>query len=511
MNKRIILLFSAVILLAFVAFAAAEVSETNRVYYGIIEDNGAVTTTATPVNGASLIGFVCVDSACNSVSSSLFGGAVLNSGSSNVIGITYPTTLQSNGYGLYFYKDGYIPYEVKANWAGTGSAPDAANYLTQKRTCALPVSNVVVNTNGNNVSASMTLTSPIGNAGPLSYIPASLSSQYSLNVHAMVNVTGSAGYSAMQDVLIPFSSSAPVNFQFTLPNGTYNVSLTAHVMDDVCLASPVSFASRNINITQSNPNPLDNTPPATISGLHTGTLTNNSIQWLWTNPSDSDFNSVIIYLDGTNVLNTSANSYIATGLQANSTHTITILTKDNSGNVNTTQVSNTTRTLANGVTPINPSEGSLFLTIVSPTATTYSSSGVLLSLSSNGSSVWYNINKGVNQTYTSPVTLNLANGNYTIYAYASNSTTTLSSNVSFQVSQGTHNDDHNDTKKKKSLATLVYGPIGENVTAPIIEDEPIVLAAKNPKMNWNWLLIILILATLVLIIILVIMTLMSRK
>lgn len=90
---------------------------------------------------------------------------------------------------------------------------------------------------------------------------------------------------------------------------------------------------------------VDTTPPATVTTLANQSANTTWIYWNWTNPTDADFNSSIIYINGTNVANTSNNYYNATNLTANTTYTITIHTKDNTGNINTTDVNSTARTL----------------------------------------------------------------------------------------------------------------------------------------------------------------------
>jgi hypothetical protein len=90
----------------------------------------------------------------------------------------------------------------------------------------------------------------------------------------------------------------------------------------------------------------DTTPPNSITNLMNISRTTSSIYWTWTNPTDLDFSEVIIYIDGINVLNTSNNYYNATGLTSNTSYTITIHTKDLTGNVNMNDVSNTASTEA---------------------------------------------------------------------------------------------------------------------------------------------------------------------
>lgn len=87
-------------------------------------------------------------------------------------------------------------------------------------------------------------------------------------------------------------------------------------------------------------------PPATVTNLQNQSAGETWLYWSWTNPSDLDFDQAIVYINGNNVANTSNNFYNATGLSENTEYTITVHTKDTSGNVNNTDVSSTAKTLA---------------------------------------------------------------------------------------------------------------------------------------------------------------------
>ncbi len=90
----------------------------------------------------------------------------------------------------------------------------------------------------------------------------------------------------------------------------------------------------------------DNIPPRSITNLTNISYAKNYIRWIWTNPVDTDFSKVMIYLDGkfkTNV-SRSIKYYNATGLIASTSHTIAIRTVDTSGNINRTWVNCTART-----------------------------------------------------------------------------------------------------------------------------------------------------------------------
>ncbi|MBW2966581.1 hypothetical protein KY342_05745 [Candidatus Woesearchaeota archaeon] len=107
----------------------------------------------------------------------------------------------------------------------------------------------------------------------------------------------------------------------------------------------------------------DTTPPATITNLNNQSAGYTWIYWNWTNPSDADFNSSIIYIDGSNVANTSNNFYNATGLNQGTSYTITVHTKDNNSNINVTDVNSTASTISNDP----PNISSLTLTTTDPT------------------------------------------------------------------------------------------------------------------------------------------------
>jgi len=89
----------------------------------------------------------------------------------------------------------------------------------------------------------------------------------------------------------------------------------------------------------------DTNPPAAITSLANQSQGTSWIYWNWTNPV-SDFSQAIVYLNGTWKTNTSNNYYNATGLAENTAYMLTINTKDTVGNVNTTNVNSTAKTLS---------------------------------------------------------------------------------------------------------------------------------------------------------------------
>jgi len=89
----------------------------------------------------------------------------------------------------------------------------------------------------------------------------------------------------------------------------------------------------------------DTTPPANINNF-SYFVGPTWINWTWNNPSDVDFNRVMVYVNGifwTDVISP-IDYYNATGLTPNTQYCISVFTVDISGNINQTWVNNTART-----------------------------------------------------------------------------------------------------------------------------------------------------------------------
>lgn len=110
------------------------------------------------------------------------------------------------------------------------------------------------------------------------------------------------------------------------------------------LAATVLICSISIlaSNTAAMTNVIDTTPPASITNL-ANISTPYYINWTWTDPKDTDFSKVKIYLDGKFKKNVTKGKqyYNATNLLAGTQHTISTKTVDTSGNVNKTWVNNT--------------------------------------------------------------------------------------------------------------------------------------------------------------------------
>ena len=90
---------------------------------------------------------------------------------------------------------------------------------------------------------------------------------------------------------------------------------------------------------------VDNTPPNCVSNIN---FTNGStwINWIWTNPSDSDFNHTEVHLNGIFIINIPApqSHFNATELLPDTSYELSTRTVDTSGNINQIWVNNTATT-----------------------------------------------------------------------------------------------------------------------------------------------------------------------
>jgi PKD repeat protein len=137
-----------------------------------------------------------------------------------------------------------------------------------------------------------------------------------------------------------------------LPNTTYFYAVTSCNMFAMCTTSG------GYNFTTLVTAVPDTTPPGPVTGLGETAVGNNWINWAWTNPADLDFNHVELWLNGTNIANTSSNSYNVTGLSASTTYQLEVVTVDNTGNRNAPGVTDlATTTSGADVTPPGPVTG----------------------------------------------------------------------------------------------------------------------------------------------------------
>jgi hypothetical protein len=223
---------------------SAVVLEDNNFKYAELDPVGNLIMTSTPVSAVDIRGYLCSLQSCSSVSGLLWQNTINSVDSKERL--SYPTVLSSSyGYGIYIYKQGYIPFEVLSNWAGSGYAGSFDRYLTKKQMCKSEILDYSINVNEDQKKAEINLEvdSPIDSAGVINYVPAELESYYSTDVNAKVELIkdNEVADSKSQIISVPFSSTKEASLLFEIKDsGTYNIKATVSVPDLKCINSQES-------------------------------------------------------------------------------------------------------------------------------------------------------------------------------------------------------------------------------------------------------------------------------
>ncbi len=283
-----------VLLLTFSLFmiSSVDAEATRYIKYnftnGTIAADGTVHITDNPLTNVNLIGFVCTNENCSNVSSALdlSSGAyadkdnppVLNSGDKDYAVLFFPTadkSVESYGYGVYIYKDGYIPWEQNPKYWGTKPGESPSNptgpftkTLKRKEGCSAPIMNfsavndlyenqpLVVNMDA---SLNADTYSAFSSAGPLNYTPPLLDKYYSANTSVTLVIRNSIGNVVETNttyLLIPASGSKRIQFKWNATAiGTYNISVITGVPDGKCVQESVisQRQSKVVRVWQSLP------------------------------------------------------------------------------------------------------------------------------------------------------------------------------------------------------------------------------------------------------------------
>ncbi|WP_025676881.1 S8 family serine peptidase [Paenibacillus massiliensis] len=119
--------------------------------------------------------------------------------------------------------------------------------------------------------------------------------------------------------------------EFTLENLQPNTSYT------IAVKSVDAGGNESSGATIVETTNADATAPAEVGNLAVVQKSTTSVRVSWTNPSDSDFKRVNLFLDGTPVGNVAGTEYEFTGLNPNTEYLIEAKTEDTNGNVSAGQ------------------------------------------------------------------------------------------------------------------------------------------------------------------------------
>ena len=514
------ILASILAVIFLIAIVSAAVIVQQSAFQGIIEPNNDLTVTNTAVNNVNALGFICSSANCATISSSLFPG-IINSGNSNKINITYPTDIQSqNGYGIYFYKDGYIPYEVASDWSGNDVVGPFNVYPSKQRICESRIISINTNKTANNIIVTVKVAAPINHSGTLNYIPSQISSHYSSNVTInFAAIQNGVQFYADQRILsIPFSGQG--SFTFTVAANpalnNYSANITTSVNDLKCLSS--SSQSRTVQVSNTT-SPSTTAPQLTIISPENRTYNTSTIpvNFLAVNATQVRFSTTGIsneeYFGTTHI-------HLPDGQ-----HTLTAVASNSNSSVikSVTFVINTTSSSQNETNLTLPT-----IKINSPRNITYNASTVLVNITStNAESIRFSTTGISNRVYFGVVPISLPNGTHTLTAVASNANGSTSTSVTFtillpssqtnQTTPSNETEDDEDGPDNNRRSNRFFGD-RINITQesqPIYltsfqddSNSSIILKGKEDKKSFNLsifnLILIILLLLLIIIIILVI-------
>ncbi len=190
-----------------------------------------------------------------------------------------------------------------------------------------------------------------------------LSSTTTADVTAPSSVTGLG--STPGETWINWSWTNPLDVDFShvevYLDGVYQSDISGTSFNATDLTAETSYTlstltvdlSGNVNsswVNLSSTTTADVTAPSSVTGLGS-TPGETWINWSWSNPSDSDFSHVEVYLDGIFQSDISGTSFNSTGLTAETSYTLSTRTVDLSGNVNSSWVNLSSTTTADVTAP----------------------------------------------------------------------------------------------------------------------------------------------------------------
>lgn len=448
----------AFFILLLLPLAAAEVEVTYSGFLGEIDRNGEFSTTTTPVNNFHEIGFVCSAANCSDLGRKFSE----ESSAGNTLKVIYPTKLESShGYGVYFYKQGYITWEVSANWAGNGRTTSTV-YLSKKQGCFAPITNlVIVNEAEENIPAIINMSvsidarthAAIRNAGPLEAIPEELRNHYKVQTRVtleVVNASNETMHTEAKNILIDFSNFEWVSFIW-IPEkkGSYTLRITSEIIDEKCSSSETQEATGTMEVLEARPRNICYSPIKSFERDKDFPVENETITFSFekiSNFADAKAllapvrSSVHIHFIKEGNLFSARSFLLPANQNANEFFPFSFFEQFPEGNytahlnirANDSRCNNipnleTNRTMnfnvLKQVTPPEPPRPlpELVFEIVSPENRSYNTRRIPLIISSNrNASFSYSLNSGERLHFVSPTTINAVQGSNTIEVFAEN-------------------------------------------------------------------------------------------
>lgn len=223
-------------------------------------------------------------------------------------------------------------------------------------------------------------------------------------------------------------------YVFTGLNPSTNYELKAKTVD----ANGNESAGQTVTVTtNAEPPVVDTTPPAEVTDLTVGEVTTTTAEVSWTNPSDPDFATSNLYLNGTLIDSTTGTSFVFEGLTPETNYVLQVKTVDATGNISTGKyVMTKTRAEVDTTPPAEVSnlevseatENSLEISWDNPSDTDYDHANVYVEgnfAESVTGSVYVAMGLAPNTTYTFVVRTVDAEGNESVGRTITGTTSTV--------------------------------------------------------------------------------------
>jgi hypothetical protein len=243
MNKSILSLIACfVLILTTINLASAMVTVPNAVFEG---------NTNNQLTGVSVIGFICENEDCTE-NRNIWSS--LSTGDSNFIPLTYPTHLASEyGYQVYFYKEGYVPYKVNADWHGTGLTSLKKIYLYKVNGASAKIENLHLSKTSVDINEQITITadilSPRINSNNAHFVPEQLSNDY-YSDDVKVTLYVNNNIVTVRNLDMFWDTEQTLEFTYTPTTaGTYNIQVQTVITDNKFTNSIIKTETETLSVS----------------------------------------------------------------------------------------------------------------------------------------------------------------------------------------------------------------------------------------------------------------------
>lgn len=257
MTNKLKLFFPIFFLLIALTVSSINVNANAAITYNFYNDKGQ------SLDNVNALAYDCLDSKCVNVKIPAFtNGDNLGNSNDNPpntdLTITFPTRLETQyGYGLYYYKDGYLPVESFANWAGNGATTHNI-YFTKKDGCSSHIENFrIINADQPNLPIQILVKAKLdattysafsSNPYTPEYVPMEFKDFYSAETKIVLKILDSDGrvvFLKEETLDLFMDSSDEVMFEWVpKKSGVYRAEIKTDVTDSQCSSSiPQSVTS----------------------------------------------------------------------------------------------------------------------------------------------------------------------------------------------------------------------------------------------------------------------------